>query len=267
MLYDDKKKPSKSDTVKKFIRESIDSFHSTLVTEGKISISLAVFGNLGVGKSFFLNFLLNWGLPADQQVENGPLPSAKGGSQTPLPIYVKYGKTVKVLLHKQRRDDSPETWFPEANREANLDKQTLEDIRNLLRRNFQDLEQIGKSQDSRLKEERWVELQGPFPVFFELKNREMTSSGQLELEVDVEFVDVPGYGAETGNESISVELSKADVVLFFDSEGQLSERAVSPENIATIFRKHDEFEFTRRPKLVHVVNDRSNSSGDIDLLL
>ena len=267
LLYDDKKKPSKSDTVKKFIRESIDSFHSTLVTEGKISISLAVFGNLGVGKSFFLNFLLNWGLPADQQVENGPLPSAKGGSQTPLPIYVKYGKTVKVLLHKQRRDDSPETWFPEANREANLDKQTLEDIRNLLRRNFQDLEQIGKSQDSRLKEERWVELQGPFPVFFELKNREMTSSGQLELEVDVEFVDVPGYGAETGNESISVELSKADVVLFFDSEGQLSERAVSPENIATIFRKHDEFEFTRRPKLVHVVNDRSNSSGDIDLLL
>ena len=267
MLYDDKKKPSKSDTVKKFIRESIDSFHSTLVTESKICLSLAVFGNQGVGKSFFLNFLLNWGLPDDQQVENGPLPSAKGGSQTPLPIYVKYGKTVKVLLHKQRRDDSPETWFPEANREANLDKQTLEDIRNLLRRKFQDLEQIGKSQDSRLKEERWVELQGPFPVFFELKNREMTSSGQLELEVDVEFVDVPGYGAETGNDSISVELSKADVVLFFDSQGQLSGRPVSPENIATIFRKHDEFEFTRRPKLVHVVNDRSVPSCNIDLLL
>ena len=267
LLYDDKKKPSKSDTVKKFIRESIDSFHSTLVTESKICLSLAVFGNQGVGKSFFLNFLLNWGLPDDQQVENGPLPSAKGGSQTPLPIYVKYGKTVKVLLHKQRRDDSPETWFPEANREANLDKQTLEDIRNLLRRKFQDLEQIGKSQDSRLKEERWVELQGPFPVFFELKNREMTSSGQLELEVDVEFVDVPGYGAETGNDSISVELSKADVVLFFDSQGQLSGRPVSPENIATIFRKHDEFEFTRRPKLVHVVNDRSMPSCSIDLLL
>ena len=226
-----------------------------------------MFGNQGVGKSFFLNFLLNWGLPADQQVENGPLPSAKGGSQTPLPIYVKYGKTVKVLLHKQRRGDSPETWFPEANLEAKLDKQTLEDTRNLLRRKFQDLEQIGKSQDSRLKEERWVELQGPFPVFFELKNREMTSSGQLELEVDVEFVDVPGYGAETGNDSISVELSKADVVLFFDSQGQLSGRPVSAEDIAAIFRKHDEFEFTRRPKLVHVVNDRSMSSCNIDLLL
>ena len=71
------------------------------------------------------------------------------------------------------------------------------------------------------------ELKGPFPVFHGLKNRTMTSSGQLELEVDVEFVDVPGYGSETGNDSISVELSKADVVLFFDSQGQLSGRPVS----------------------------------------
>ena len=269
LLYDDKKKPTKSETVKKFIRESIDSFQDTLVTESKLCISLAVFGGQGVGKSFFLNFLLNWGLPADQQVENGPLPSAEGGSQTPLPIYVKYGKRVQVLLHKQEKGqrDSLETWFPE----AKLEKKTLEDVRNLLQRKFQDLEGIGKSQDSSLDEERWVELQGPFPVFHGLRNRETTSSGQLELEVEVEFVDVPGYGAETGNDSISVELSKADVVLFFDSQSQLSRRPVSAEDIAAIFRKHDEFEFTRRPKLVHVVNERrvptSKSSGSVDLLL
>ena len=263
MLYDDKKKPSKSDTVKKFIRESIDSFHSTLVTESKICLSLAVFGNQGVGKSFFLNFLLNWGLPADQQVANGPLPSAEGGSQTPLPIYVKYGKRVKVLLHTKKKGVSPEIWFPE----ANLEKKTLEDVRDLLRRKFQELDQDGNSQDSNVKDEMRVELQGPFPVFHGLKNRTMTSSGQLELEVDVEFVDVPGYGAETGNDSISVELSKADVVLFFDSQGQLSGRPVSAEDIAAIFRKHDEFEFTRRPKLVHVVNGRSMPSCNIDLLL
>ena len=269
LLYDDKKKPTKSETVKKFIRESIDSFQDTLVTESKICISLAVFGGQGVGKSFFLNFLLNWGLPADQQVENGPLPSAEGGSQTPLPIYVKYGKRVQVLLHKQEKGqrDSLETWFPE----AKLEKKTLEDVRNLLQRKFQDLEGIGKSQDSSLDEERWVELQGPFPVFHGLRNRETTSSGQLELQVEVEFVDVPGYGAETGNDSISVELSKADVVLFFDSQSQLSRRPVSAEDIAAIFRKHDEFEFTRRPKLVHVVNERrvptSKSSGSVDLLL
>ena len=269
LLYDDKKKPTKSQTVKKFIRESIDSFHNTLVTESKIYISLAVFGDQGVGKSFFLNFLLNWGLPADQQVENGPLPSAEGGSQTPLPIYVKYGKRVQVLLHKQKKGqrDSLETWFPE----AKLEEKTLEDVRNLLQRKFQDLEGIGKSQDSSLDEERWVELQGPFPVFHGLKNRETTSSGQLELEVEVEFVDVPGYGAKTGNDSISVELSKADVVLFFDSQSQLARRPVSAEEIAAIFRKHDEFEFTRRPKLVHVVNERripaSTLSSDIERLL
>ena len=266
LLYEDKKKVSKPDTVmKKVIRESIDIFHSILVTENKICISLAVFGNQGVGKSFFLNFLLNWGLPADQQVENGPLPSARGGSQTPLPIYVKYGKTVKVLLHKKKEGDSLETWF----KEAKLERKTLKDVRDLLKRKFQLLEQIGKSQDSNLKEERWVELQGPFPVFFELKNREMTSSGQLELEVDVQFVDVPGYGTETGNDSISVELSKADVVLFFDGQGQLLDSPVSAEDIAAIFRKYDEFEFSRRPKLVHIVNDRrvSTSTLDIDLLL
>ena len=265
MLYEDKKKVSKPDTVmKKVIRESIDIFHSILVTENKICISLAVFGNQGVGKSFFLNFLLNWGLPADQQVENGPLPSARGGSQTPLPIYVKYGKTVKVLLHKKKEGDSLETWF----KEAKLERKTLKDVRDLLKRKFQLLEQIGKSQDSNLKEEGWVELQGPFPVFFELKNREMTSSGQLELEVDVQFVDVPGYGTETGNDSISVELSKADVVLFFDGQGQLLDSPVSAEDIAAIFRKYDQFEFSRRPKLVHIVNDRrvSTSTLDMDLL-
>ena len=265
LFYDNMKKPSKSKTVKKFIRESIDSFHSTLVTESKICLSLAVFGNQGVGKSFFLNFLLNWGLPADQQVENGPLPSAEEVSPTPLPIYVKYGKRVKVLFHKKRKSDSPEIWFPE----ANLDKKSLEDVRNLLQIKFQELDQQGKSQDSNVKDETRVELQGPFPVFHGLKVREMIRSGQLELEVDVEFVDVPGYGAETGNDSISVELSKADVVLFFDS--QLSGRPVSSEDIAAIFRKHDEFEFTGRPKLVHVVNDRkvstSTSSCNIDLLL
>ena len=264
LLYDNKKKPSRSETVKKFIRESIDSFHSTLVTESKICLSLAVFGNQGVGKSFFLNFLLNWGLSADQTVENGPLPSAAGGSQKALPIYVKYGKRVKVLLHKQKKGDSPEIWFPE----ANLDKKTLEDVRNLLQRKFEVLDQIRKSQDSNLEEERWVELQGPFPVFFELKNREMASLGQLELEVDVQFVDVPGYGAEIGNDSISVELSKANVVLFFDS--QLSNRPVSAEDIAVIFRKHHEFQFTRRPKLVHVVNKRvptGTLSCNINLLL
>ena len=56
LLYEDKKKPSKSKTDKKIIRESIDTFHSALVNESKIRISLAVFGNQGVGKRFFLNF-------------------------------------------------------------------------------------------------------------------------------------------------------------------------------------------------------------------
>ena len=166
---------------------------------------------------------------------------------------MKHGKRVKVLLQKQKKRVSPEIWFPE----ANLDKKTWEDVlRDLLRRKFQDLGQHGNSHVSNVKDEMCVERQGPLPDFHGLKNRTTASSGQLKLEVDVEFVDVPGYGAETGNDSISLELSKADVVLFFDSHDQLSGRPVSAEGIAAIFRKHDEFEFTSRPKLVHVVNDR-----------
>ena len=200
-LYDDKKKPKRSETVKKFIRESIDSFHSTLVTESKINISLAVFGPLGAGKSFFLNSLLNWGLSPSSNIVNGPLPSASGGSQTPIPIYVKYGESVQVLLHSRKRGVETEIWF----QAAQLDKTILEDVNNLLATKFQD--------DGIFRDARCVELQGQFPIFRHLKEqtRSMTRSGHLQLEVEVEFVDVPGCGDETGNESINVELSKADV--------------------------------------------------------
>ena len=257
LLYDDKKKPKRSETVKKFIRESIDSFHSTLVTESKICISLAVFGPLGAGKSFFLNSLLNWGLDDDKRVENGPLPSASGGSQTPLPIYVKYRKSsVQVLLHKHKKGEKADIWLPE----AELSKNTLACVNNLLMMKFQELK-MKFQEDGSLGDVRCIELQGPFPIFDYLKKktRAMTQSGHLELEVDVEFVDVPGCGDHIGNECIKDELNKADVVLFFD--WGKSGRPVSPEDIAQVFRRHDEFEFTSRPKLVHIASDRGESSS------
>ena len=105
-----------------------------------------------------------------------------------------------------------------------------------------------------------VELQGPFPVFRFLKERSMTTSGHMELEVDVEFVDIPGRGDERGNQSIDPELSNADVVLFFE-EGK-SGRPASSEDIAQIFRRLEEVQFTSRPKLVHLVNDRRHSSSE-----
>lgn len=76
LLYDDKKKPRGPDKIKKLIRQSIDNFHNKLVSDSKICISLAVFGPLGAGKSFLLNFILNQGLPKMYQVKYGPLPSA-----------------------------------------------------------------------------------------------------------------------------------------------------------------------------------------------
>ncbi|KAJ7373649.1 hypothetical protein OS493_011258 [Desmophyllum pertusum] len=253
LLYGDQKKAWK---VKEWIRESIDNIHNRLVSDSKICISLAVFGPLGAGKSFFLNFLLNQGLSKKYQVEYGPLPSAYGASQTPLPVNIKFGKKVQVLLHKQEEGVSPVVWFPE----EELVNGTLERVNDLLKSKFQD---VGSFSDAKC-----IELQGPFPVFYDLKERAMTTCGHLELEVDVEFVDVPGRGDETGNESIDIELSKADVILFFNS-GE-SGRPVSSEDIAQVFRRREEFEFASRPKFVHVVNDRRKpsevSSCDFNLL-
>ena len=252
LLYDDHKKPRRQEKVKKLIRESIDSINSILVSESRICISLAVLGPLGAGKSFFLNFLLNLGLRDEHKVQNGPLPSkSTASSQTPLPVYVKYGKNVKVVL--QNKDKSSAILFPE----EKLGSGTLAGVHSLLEKKFQEKES--------LSEARCLELQGPFPVFLALTERKMASSGlNLELEVGVEFVDLPGCGANTGDESIREELNKADIVLFFDMSK--SGREVTAADIAQIFFRHDEFEFTSRPKLVHVVNDRSSSPCDIDLV-
>ena len=254
-LYDDHKKPNRPEKIKQLIRESIDNFHNKLVSDSKICISLAVFGPQGAGKSFFLNFLLNQGL---SKMNDGPLPSGVGDSQTPLPISVKYGSKVQVSLHRQEKGMHPDVWF--AVEELGID--TLAQVSQLLKMKFQDAEN--------LRDAKFIELQGPFPVFRFLQEplRIMTKSDHLELEVDVEFVDVPGRGANIGNESINIELNKADVVLFFQ-EGRAG-RPVSAEDIAQIFRRREEFQFTSRPKLVHVVNDDreqpSLSAYNFDLL-
>ena len=203
-MYDDKKKPKKSQTVKKFIRESIDTFHSTLVTESKIRISLALFGPLGAGKSFFVNSLLKWGLGLNDRVLNGPLPSASGGSQTPIPIYVRYGRSLQVFLHSCSNEKQLLL------QEADVNAHTLVMVENVLKTTFKD--------ERNFLDAKYVEIEGQFPVFHHLKEttRSVTQSGHLKLEVDVEFVDLPGCGDERGNNSINLELSKADVVLFFD---------------------------------------------------
>ena len=258
LLYDDHKKPNRPEKVKKLIRESIDNFHNKLVSDSKICISLAVFGPQGAGKSFFLNFLLNWGLSKINQGKDGPLPSGIGDSQTPLPIRVKHGSKVQVLLHRREKGMCQDVWFEDE--ELGID--TLSQVSHLLKTKFQEIENLSDA--------KCMELRGPFPVFRFLQEglRVMTKSGHLELEVDVEFVDVPGRGANIGNESINIELSRADVVLFFQ-EGQAG-RPVSAEDIAQIFRRREEFQFTSRPKLVHVFNDDREppilSSCNFDLL-
>lgn len=196
-LYED----SKQEKVKMLIRENIDNFLSNLVTESKVFITLAVFGPPGTGKSFFLNTLLSLGLDS-RKMQNGPLPSAEGKSQTRLPIYIKYGRNVQVSLHKEETEPNPTLCF----NEEEIEIGTFDRVRNTLESIFEE------------KDAKYIELQGPFPVFKQLNERKMTRSGlHLEFEVDVQFVDVPGLGDKSGDSDINVALSKADIVLFFES--------------------------------------------------
>ena len=252
-LFDNLKfSETKSKKLKETIRESIDNFYSTLVTESKVSISLAVVGQLGTGKSFFLNSILNLGLRDEFKVESGPLPSKDGDSVTRVPIYVKYGKYVNVLL--RNKDGSCKEWL--TNRKIEIG--TLAEVKTLLMEMFETKQSLSNA--------RCIELQGPFPVFLDLKTtRAITSSGfQRELEVDVEFVDLPGVGDSIGDAAMSEEVRKADVVLFFSS-GRRG-RPVTPDDIAMIFRRYVELGYTSRPKMVHVVNDDSPSAPSLHTL-
>ena len=72
------------------------------------------------------------------------------------------------------------------------------------------------------------------------------------LDVDVVFEDLPGLGDKVGDDTIDVQLSKSDLIFFF--AGGHSGRPVSSEDLGTIFRMHDEFEYVLRPKLVLIDN-------------
>lgn len=243
-LYDDQKKPKRNQKVKDLIRGTIDNFHSTLVTQSKVCVTVAVFGPRGTGKSFLLNHLLT----GKGNMQNGPLPSAVGKSQTLLPIYVTYGRNVEVLLHKQNANANPGILL----QKKELGEGTLVHVREILEKQFQDEEGFSNA--------RYIEVRGPFKVFDKLGESKVAPY-PLSMDVDVNFVDVPGLGDETGDRYISEALGKADIVLFFSS-GQ-SERPVSAEDIAPIFRRRKNFEFTSRPKLVHIVNDRTTLASSL----
>ena len=261
LLCEEKKRKSKGAVAKpakveKLIQESINDFNSILVAKSNVTISVAVCGPVGVGKSYLLNFLLSYGLSDDKACEV-PLPSAEGGSQTPLPVRVKYSNSVKVSYYKTNNDPEPKVWYSE----THLSKATLVCMNNHLKEKFAEVNTLFKENftDFRVAySESIVAIEGPFPIFRALKNRQMTSCGHLELEVDVEFVDLPGLGAQGESETSNAELSNADVVLFFQC-GQ-SGREVTPLDLKNVFCNHHLFEYTSRPKLTLVVNSRSTTA-------
>lgn len=232
--------------VESLIQGSINDFNSTLASKSDVTISVAVCGPSGVGKSYLLNFLLNYDLL--HKVYDVPLPSAYGRNQTPLPIRLKYRNSVKVSYSKTKNDPKPEVWYSE----EHLSETTLVSINSLLKKKFTDREVTDSA--------GIIEIDGPFPIFRFLKYRRMTSCGHLDIEVNIEFVDLPGIGAVGDSETRKAEMSNADVVLFFQC-GQ-SGRGVTPLDIKNVFCNHHLFEYASRPKLTLVVNCRSTPTPD-----
>lgn len=246
-LCEEKKRKSKgaiknTTKVENLIQGSVNDFNSILASKSDVTISVAVCGPTGVGKSYVLNFLLNYDL-LDDKVYGVPLPSADGDNQTPLPIRLKYRNSVKVSYFKTKNDPKPEVWHSE----ELLSKTTPFRINSLLKEKFTDTE-VSESAGI-------IEIEGPFPIFRFLKYRRMTSRGHLDIEVNTEFVDLPGLGAEGDSGTRKAEMSNADVVLFFQC-GQ-SGCGVTPLDLKNVFCNHHLLEYASRPKLALVVNCRS----------
>ena len=229
------------------IYEGLNDFHESAILHSNLTVTIAVFGVEGVGKSALFNFLLTQGVPQSDpnnlfsRLRDGPLPSGKGARQTRLPVYVTKGKQVRVVVHKEGK---PEVWYPDNGQRNTLSiVQSTEQVREYIERNFARWEQ---------EEASYIELQGPFTILQDLGERRTTSSGHLELLVDVQLLDLPGLrGDEKGDKILTSELNKADIILFFTS-GQQG-RGVKSNDLADIFRQHGQFDASSRPSLVHVV--------------
>ena len=80
------------------IYEGLNDFHESAILHSNLTVTIAVFGVEGVGKSALFNFLLTQGVPQSDpnnlfsRLRDGPLPSGKGARQTRLPVYVTKGK-------------------------------------------------------------------------------------------------------------------------------------------------------------------------------
>ena len=244
---------SKMQKIQRLIHEGLEYLNTQLDRLSKITVSVAVLGPLGVGKSFVLNHLLSCSLSGSiWDTKETLLPSARGGSQTPVPVRIKFGSHIKISLIK------------EATSLSQLKKHTREDVvfgpceltedsllaaRTFLQEIFED--------DESLSGLEYVELSAPFPVFQDLKSIIALTSYHPEVDVNVEFVDLPGAGDEKGDSLIQKELNKANIIMLFQA-GQ-SGRPITAEDLAGVFRRHDPFNYPDRPKLLHVVNEFKES--------
>ena len=180
--------------IQKLIHEGIEYSRKGLDTVKHITVSVAMFGPLGTGKSFILNHLLNYGLSAVLP-DIGffqLLPSGEGISKTPTPVKIKHGSQVQITIKRKANETSScnqdiEPYFGP----KELSKKSLQGACEALEKIFQE--------KTPLLSVEYVQVIAPLPVFDRLKSAIASNSHHREVEVHTEFVDFPGPGDKTGD--------------------------------------------------------------------
>ena len=251
-VYETKKPQSikQMQKVQGLILEGLDQLDNNLRDLSNITVTIAAFGPLGAGKSYVLNHLLHFGL--DTPDVTNLLPSGEGDSQTPIPVRIKFDEEVRVTV-KRKANTVSELRKPTLEEETfgskELNGESLKSVHEKVREVFNNKQS--------LKSVEWLELKGPFPVFEEMKSIIAPNPKHPDVRVDVEFVDLPGCGDETGNPLIGKEIDRANILLLF--QAGRSGRPITAEDIAGVFRRRQVFEYPSRPKFIYLVNDQKDA--------
>lgn len=236
--------PRKNDPkrkIKELIRTSLLSLKRELNAVKNIKIKIVVFGALGQGKSSVLNHLLRHGLNDQLTL----LPSGYGGSKTPIPIRIRYSPHVKVTLnHKDKDHDS-----------HGLNEVCLTCLGDIDVAHSWTAKTVSKILKNKklFQDAKSLDVATPLPVFNHFSELIKKKCTYQDVNVELEIVDLPGFGDTNGDSLIGQELNEADIIMFFTSSK--SGRPMTVYDICNVFQRRKIFDYANRPMFVFLANE------------
>lgn len=234
---------------REIISKSLCCLKDKLDAIKKIKIRVVVFGPLGQGKSFVLNQLFRHGMSDDFTL----LPSGEGDSKTPIPVKIKYAQDVELTLRYKDKEGVPDmfetclTCLGDIDVAHSLTVETVADI--LANKDF-------------YEHAKFLDVLSPLPVFDHLKSLLAQKCTYEGIDVQIEFVDLPGRGDNNGDHLIGNELDLADIIMIFKSSS--SGRSITQDDISAVFQRRRVFDYSSRPMFVYLSNEKDSSSSSLD---